>query len=102
MRRSPRLDLDDPASWRARPYAELHATNDKGLMDLESATRPEGYWPVFKGESFDLWQSDTGRYYAYADPAVVLAALQEKRRRGSRTRSSPLAEFDAKWLEDAT
>jgi hypothetical protein len=100
MRRSPRLDLDDPASWRARPYAELHATNDKGLMDLAAAERPVGYWPVFKGESFDLWQPDTGRYFAWADPAAVLPVLQEKRRRASRSRSSPLAEFDANWVED--
>jgi hypothetical protein len=102
MRRSPRLDLDDPASWRVRPYAELHATNDKGLMDLESTQRPKGYWPVYKGESFDLWQPDTGRYYAWADPALALAALQEKRCRASRSRNSPLAEFDRKWLEDST
>jgi hypothetical protein len=100
MRRSPRLDRDDPASWRARPYAELHATNDKGWMDLESTERPDAYWPVFKGESFDVWQPDTGRYYAWADAAAVLPVLQEKRRRASRSRSSPLAEFDAKWLED--
>lgn len=100
MRRSPRLDVADPVGWRVRPYAELHATNDKALMDLESVQRPEGYWPVYKGESFDLWQPDTGRYYAWADSAVVLASLHEKRRRSSRSRSSPLAEFDAKWLED--
>jgi len=68
LRRSPRLDLDDGEGWRARPHAELHATNDKKLMDLESSACPDGFWPVFKGESFDLWTPDTGTYYAWADP----------------------------------
>ena len=27
-------------------------------------------WPVYKGESFDLWQPDTGTYYAAADPST--------------------------------
>ena len=60
LRRSPRLDLDDGVSWRARPQTELHATSDKEWMDLESKSCPRGLWPVFKGESFDLWTPDTG------------------------------------------
>jgi hypothetical protein len=102
LRKSPRLDRDDGSSWRARPHAELHATNDKGLMDLASARRLPGYWPVFKGESFDLWAPDTGRYYAWADPDLVLPALQEKRLRGARTGKSAFSEFGAEWLHDPT
>ncbi len=30
LRKAPRLDVNDGRSWRARPHAELHATNDKG------------------------------------------------------------------------
>src|SRR5439155_2304057 len=77
LRRAPRLDLDDGKSWRARPQAELHATNDKPLMDLRSRECPEGYWPVYKGESFDIWNSDTGTYYAWANPKTVLPKLQD-------------------------
>src|SRR5207248_46075 len=100
LRRSPRLDLDDGRDWRARPQRELDATNDKGLMDLQSARSPEGFWPVFKGESFDLWQPDTGRYYAWGDPQVLLPRLQEKRLRGQRNRRSVFSEFTPASLRD--
>lgn len=100
LRRSPRLDLDDGRSRRARPHTELHATNDKGLMDVKSKDCPKGFWPVFKGESFDLWTPDTGAYYAWADPEKVLPHLQEKRLRGGRNRKSPFSEFDPRVLRD--
>jgi len=100
LRKSPRLDLDDGRSWRARPHTELHATNDKGLMDMKSKECPKGFWPVFKGESFDLWTPDTGTSYAWADPKKVLPRLQEKRLRGGRNRNSPFSEFDPRVLRD--
>lgn len=100
LRAHPRLDLDDGKSWRARPHTELHATNDKPLMDLRSESRPRGFWPVFKGESFDLWQPDTGRYYAWADPKVVLPHLQKKRERGGSNARSAFSEFPAAALEN--
>jgi hypothetical protein len=99
LRRAPRLDLDDGHTWRARPYAELHATNDVGLMDVQSERRPRGFWPVYKGESFDIWTGDTGSYYGWANPAVVRLALQEKRARGAANQASPFSEFPAEWVE---
>lgn len=101
LRKAPRLDLNDGKTWRARPYAELHATNDAELMDLESETCPKGYWPVYKGESFDIWQPDTGGYYGYAEPKAVLAHLHDKRQRAGRNSKSPFSEFPDKWLKDA-
>ena len=56
----------------------LHATNDKKLMKLVEE-QPEGYWPVFKGESFDIWEPDRGMYYAWADPEKMISHLQKKR-----------------------
>ena len=100
LRKAPRLDLDDGHSWRARPHTELHATNDKPYMDLESKTCPDGFWPVFKGGSFDIWQPDTGRYYAWADPNALRQVLQDKRLRGARNRRSAFSECDRKWLAD--
>ena len=50
LRESPRLDFDDIQSWKAVPYAELHATNDKRLMRLVER-QPQGTWPVFKEAS---------------------------------------------------
>jgi hypothetical protein len=69
-------------------------------MDLKSKDRPRGFWPVFKGESFDLWTPDTGTYYAWADPKKVLPHLQQKRLRGGRNRNSPFSEFDPRALRD--
>ena len=98
LRKSPRLDLDDGVNWRARPQTDLHATNDKKFMDLKSEERPDGFWPVFKGESFDLWTPDTGTYYGWADPDVVLPELQRKRERS--TSRSAFSEFDQAWRSD--
>lgn len=99
LRKAPRLDLNVPQSWRVRPYAELHATNDKKLMKFASDC-PDGFWPVFKGESFDIWEPDTGRYYAWGDPRKVLAALQTKRLRSAKLTRSPFSEFDPEYLQD--
>lgn len=101
LRKSPRLDIDDGLSWRARPYSELHATNDKKHMDVVSKTCPDGFWPVYKGESFDIWQPDTGQHYAWADPDTVLPILQEKRlRSASRKKGSPFVGFHADHILD--
>jgi hypothetical protein len=97
LREAPRLTLDDGASWRARPYRELHATNDKRLMTL-SEERPIGYWPIFKGETFDLWEPDTGTYYAWGDPEQVRMALQKIRERGSP--NSAFLGFTWQWRRD--
>lgn len=99
LRKSPRLDLDDGSSWRARPIqGDLNSTTGKPLMDLESVECPPGFWPVFKGESFDLWTPDTGTYYAWVDPEVVVPELQGKRERA--TSRSAFAEFTDAWRAD--
>ncbi|GAB4326055.1 MAG: hypothetical protein Kow0074_20200 [Candidatus Zixiibacteriota bacterium] len=97
MRKAPRLDYD--GDWRCRPHTELHATNDKHLMTV-TADQPKGYWPVYKGESFDIWTPDTGRYYAWADPETICAHLQQKRERGHRNRRSAFSEFPEKWINN--
>lgn len=58
------------------------------------------YWPVYKGASFDVWQPDTGTYYASADAQSITAHLQEKRLRQHKTSSSPFAEFTAAHVAD--
>lgn len=76
FRSHPRLDLDTADSWRARPYAEFHATADKPLFTLDVVG--EGHWKLYKGESFNLWKPDTGTYYGSVSPSV-LATLEDKR-----------------------
>lgn len=102
LRRAPRLDLNEPETWRARPYRELDATNDKPLMILDSTHSEKQHWPVYKGESFDLWNPDRGIYYAYADPERITRKLQEKRQRAHRNRRSPFSEFSWEHIADVS
>ena len=99
LRKNPRLDLEDGSSWRARPLqGDLNATKGKPYMDLVSKECPEAYWPVYTGKSFDLWNPDTGTYYAWAAPERVLDHLQGKRTRAPK--GSAFAEFDTRWRAD--
>jgi hypothetical protein len=101
LRRAPRLDLDDGSSWHVRPVqGDLNATWGKPSMDLKSKECPDGFWPVFKGESFDIWNPDTGTYYAWADPRTLLKELQDKRTRAARSRNSAFSEFPSEWTHN--
>ena len=101
LRKMPRLDLNEAGQWRARPDMEMSATAQKPLMDLISQDCPKGYWPVYKGESFNLWTPDTGKYYAYADPEPVIQWIQNKRIRGGKgKRDGPHMEFSLDYLRD--
>ena len=93
LRKFPRLNRNVQNEWRARPHRELDATNDKPLMDLENKYCSDGYYPVYKGASFDLWNPDTGLYYAWAEPENVCRKLQVKRKRGLKMATSPFSEF---------
>ena len=66
--------------WRARPVqGDFNATTDKGLFILEENEAPADAWVVYKGASFNLWEPDTGVYYAWAIPGVVTDELQRRR-----------------------
>ncbi|EPR77225.1 hypothetical protein ADILRU_0428 [Leifsonia rubra CMS 76R] len=97
MQKHPRLDAIG-GNWRARPFSELHSTNDKALYNLSS--KPEGSIPVYKGESLDLWVPDTGKYYASTDPEFIAEVLQAKRLRQAATKSSPYSEFSSETIND--
>lgn len=98
LRRHPRLDASD--GWRVRPTTEFHATNDKHLFMLDEDDADEDSWPVYKGASFNIWEPDTGTYYAWADPEEITALLQDKRLRQQRTERSPFSEFPRSWALD--
>ena len=99
IRKAPRLDFKAENQSRTRAYRELDATNDKKLMKLVEE-QPEGYWPVFKGESFDIWESDRGVYYAWADPERMMRHLH-KNETSRRTSKSAFFEFtDSNWFRD--
>jgi hypothetical protein len=70
-------------------------------MDLKSEECPKGFWPVYKGESFDIWTPDTGKYYAFADPEKVIPWLYAKRLRSGKTRrDSAHAEFPPAYRQN--
>ena len=103
LRKAPRLDVIIEGQWRARPDREMDASLQKNLMNLDSAECPEGFWPVFKGESFDLWTPDTGTYYAWADPEPALQWIHNKRIRSARSRrDSAHQEFPLESLREPT
>lgn len=107
LRSAPRLDADNPNQWRARPIqGDLNATWGKPLMDFATDC-PRGFWPVYKGESFELFDPDRGdaAYYAWADPKAVVPHLQEKRLNGKTKGNSVWNEFHkdnrpAQWWSD--
>ena len=58
------------------------------------------HWLVYKGASFDLWEPDTGVYYASVDSKEITRHLQQKRQRQHKTPKSPFAEFTDEHIED--
>jgi hypothetical protein len=98
LRVHPRLD-DKNSEWRARPVRELDATNDKKHMIFRDEA-PDDAWPVYKGSSFDLWNPDTGDYYAWADPDYITDVLQAKRLNQQRNSRSAFSAFPIEWARD--
>ena len=100
LRKASRLDLNIENKWRARPTHEMNATFDADKMNF-SEECPDGFWTVYKGASFDLWNPDTGEYNAWADPKVVLPWLQEKRLRANKGgRDSVHREFSLEYVKN--
>ncbi len=58
------------------------------------------YWPVYKGASFDLWQPDTGVYYASVGSEKITEHLQSKRIHQHNLANSPFSEFTNKHIKD--
>ena len=103
LRKAPSLNLNKPGQWRARPDRELDATNQKHLMDLKNKKCPKGFWTVYKGESFNLWNPDTGEYNAWGNPKTILPWLQKKRLKAhGRKQDSVHREFSREHVEDKT
>ena len=57
-------------------------------------------WPVYGGKSFNIWDPDTGEYYAWAEPDPLKQHLFEKRLSQSKTSSSAFFKSSLDWLND--
>lgn len=95
-----RLD-DTKEPLGLRPLRELHATDDKDLF-LSAPAEGGDRMPVFTGVSLDLWNGDTGIYYAEASKAAVTQRLYDKRLRQVGNSRSAFHGFPAQWVEDRT
>ncbi len=94
--RSPRL-AEHPSLEVRRVYADFETSKkDKAYWHSDRLKRD---WPVFKGESFDIWQPDTGSYYAYTDAKTISHAAREKWLRAPH--GSPYAELPVAWRNRA-
>ncbi|MEY3640481.1 MAG: hypothetical protein RLZZ199_286 [Actinomycetota bacterium] len=97
IRRACRLDGGvGPASFT--PVSEFNATSDREIFD--AGGEREGRWPVYGGASFNLWNPNTGEVFAWANPKKVLSALQEKRRRQVKLKSSAFFGLGDDWAAD--
>ena len=59
-------------------------------------------WPVYTGRSFDLWDPETGTYYASAEAEAITRHLQAKRLKGHNNKRSVFFEFSTEWIEDSS
>ncbi|MDL0139891.1 hypothetical protein PNP85_10285 [Halobacterium salinarum] len=104
----PPLDRNEAGEWRAVPHRELDSANDREkddgttVMHFTDEPPEDHYWPVYKGASFDIWNPETGIYYAWTDPDVMVPYLQSKRENsyqyaGAR---SAFSEMPEEWIHD--
>lgn len=92
MKQQPRFD-NVRDNWEFRPFRELDATNDKKLLEFD-IEEVKGRIPVYAGASFNLWDPDAGEPYAYSEPQVLRAHLENKLERAVRTARSAYYRID--------
>jgi hypothetical protein len=96
LMRSPRMGAH-PVLRVRRVYADVETTRDKDIYGARAASAEA--WPVYGGDSFDLWVPDTGTYYARAEAAAALERVQRKR--AGSPAGSPYAALPRRWRDDS-
>lgn len=90
--------------WACRPIEEFNSTADKPLFDLTGVLPNKKTFPVYKGESFDIWEPDRGRetYYGYAlSNEKILSELVSSRKESHRKGGNfAFAEFPKSIIDD--
>ncbi len=81
-----------------RVYADVETSRTYKSYYKVNGNEP-GLWPVYGGDSFDVWAPDTGQYYAQARGAAILRLVQGKRQNARR--GTPYFETPASWRKDA-
>jgi hypothetical protein len=75
-----------------RVYADFETYRDR---DKWHASPKDGDWPVYKGESFNLWESDGGTYYGWTNGEAIAEAAHQRRLRCNS--NSPYFYLPAQW-----
>lgn len=96
MKHSPRFDATRP-DWEFRPIqGDFNATGDKDKFEFDVDER-KGRVPVLAGASFNLWNPDFGKPFAYAQLERIRTVLTTKLEAATRSRRS--AYFGLRFAE---
>jgi len=95
MMRAPRMS-EHPVLKARRVYADVETTRDKGIYGAKANAKD--VWPVYGGDSFDLWTPDTGTYYALTTRSQALEVVQRKRANSPTT--SAYGAMPRRWRDD--
>ncbi len=80
-----------------RVYADVETSRKYKAFYRIAGSEPD-LWPVYGGDSFDLWIGDTGEYYAQARGGPVFSLVQDKRAKARR--GTPYSVTPAAWRKD--
>jgi hypothetical protein len=97
LMQSPRISKHPRFAVR-RVYADVETSRSYKAFYKVKGTESD-LWPVYGGDSFDIWQPDTGQYYAQARGGPIFKLVQEKR--ANARRGTPYFETPDKWRKDA-
>lgn len=87
--------ISHPAIRVRRVYADFETSkHDKKYWHDD---KQPGDWPVYAGESFDIWEPDTGAYYAFTNANTIQEAAHAKSLRAPR--GSPYADLPEMWRQ---
>ena len=81
-----------------RVYADVETSRSYKAYYKVKGTEPD-LWPVYGGDSFDVWTPDTGQYFARTRGGAISKLVQEKRLNARR--GTPYFDTPERWRKDA-
>jgi len=96
MMHSPRISAH-PRLRASRVYADVETSRSYKIHYNVKGTEPD-LWPVYGGDSFDVWQPDTGQYYAQARAPAIFELVQDKRAKARQ--GTPYFDTPENWRKD--
>jgi hypothetical protein len=91
MMAAPR-SINHPVLKIRRVYADVETNRDR---DIYVQTKTADTWPVYGGDSFNIWEPDTGQYYALTTRSKATERVQRKR--VNSPSSSPYGSMPREW-----